>query len=120
MNYKTNNKWVSEIEEGMSKAIAFSNNNHQDIRYIWRYAISHAIESMNLTDLDTIEDIEEYVAGLIDQDWSCDPDSKNSYRFHYASTYIFSHVPAGYLDEMQGDRVMDYVNEKIDLFSKRA
>lgn len=117
MMNKPKKQWVTEIEKGIAVAISFAEKRNEDISNIFKYAISHAVEAMGLEDLDSIEEIEEYIGELIDQDWSCDPESKNRYKFHYASTYIFSHVPPGFLEEMEADQIMEYVNDEIDLFT---
>ena len=108
--------WVTEIENGLLKAIKISEEQDRDIHYIYLYAISHAIESLLIEDLDTIQEIEEYIDQMIDEDWSLDSNSKKRFKFHYAYSYIFSHVVAKKLDEMEADRIMDYVNEQINLF----
>ncbi|MBV7317415.1 hypothetical protein [Shewanella sp. NIFS-20-20] len=113
-------KWVEEIGHGIPVAIAAARNNSEHLSYIFKYAISHAIESMDIHDLDVIEEIEEYISELIDLDWSNDPESKSQYKFHYASTYIFAHVPAEQIEEMEADRIMDYVVEKLELFQTNA
>ena len=50
-------------------------------------------------------------------DCSCDPQSKYQFKFHYVSSYLSCHVTAGKIDEMKYDRIMEYVCDRIDLFT---
>lgn len=49
-------------------------------------------------------------------DWSVDKDSKNQYKFHYVSSYLYCYVVAGKIDEMKYDRIMEYVCGEMELF----
>ena len=45
-----------------------------------------------------------------------DPGAIHSYKFHFVSAYLYSHVVAELLPEMDCDRIMDYINDEWDLF----
>lgn len=63
---------------------------------------------------EVVEETERQVA----EDRSHDEASIERYKFHYVSSYSFCYVIAGKLDEMEYDRVMDYVCSKMDLFDE--
>ncbi|MEP5766049.1 MAG: hypothetical protein ABJ308_15740 [Halieaceae bacterium] len=51
------------------------------------------------------------------EDASHDPHSRERFKFHYVSSYLFCSVVAGKIDEFEYDRIMEYVNDEMDLFS---
>ncbi|MBV1908473.1 MAG: hypothetical protein KUG78_04075 [Kangiellaceae bacterium] len=53
----------------------------------------------------------------IQSDWKYDEGSKKHAKFHFVSSYLFSQIPAGLLDELEGDRIMDYLSENMELFN---
>lgn len=54
---------------------------------------------------------------LVQSDWACDDRSKEQYKFHYVSSYLFCFVVAEKIAESKYDEVMDYVNRNMDLFT---
>lgn len=51
-----------------------------------------------------------------EQDCAHDEKSRYRYRFHYVSSFLYCYVVAGKIDEAKYDRIMDYVNDRLDLF----
>lgn len=49
---------------------------------------------------------------------SVDDKSKFQYKFHYVSSYLYCFVVAGKIDEMKYDKIMDFVNSEMDLFTE--
>lgn len=47
--------------------------------------------------------------------WSHDEKSKDQYKFHYVSSYLFCFVVAEKIDDFKYDEVMGYVNSEMDL-----
>ena len=54
----------------------------------------------------------------IEQDCSFDPESINRYKFNYVASYLYCYVVAEKIDDFKYDRIMDYVNSNMDLFSE--
>lgn len=52
------------------------------------------------------------------EDCSHDESSKNQYKYHYVSSYLYCYVVAGKMDESKYDRIMEYVNHELDLFEE--
>jgi hypothetical protein len=50
-------------------------------------------------------------------DWSHDEKSKDQYKFHYVSSYLYCFVVAGKIDDFKYDQIMEYVTGKMDLFT---
>jgi hypothetical protein len=82
---------------------------------LFRYAPIIAAQKRNIAGTDrgiemlsVIEDIEH--------DFDVDDEAKDRYLFNFVFSYIHSHTYADLLEEMEADRVMDYINDNYDLF----
>ncbi len=53
----------------------------------------------------------------VKEDWSHDENSKNQYKFHFVSSYLYCYVVSGKIDEFKYDEIMEYVNSKMNLFT---
>lgn len=109
-----NGHWLEEIMTALSNAEKTAAECGLELEYLYKYAPALAMKKRGTLANDEIkEDVEERVQS----DWDCDEKSKQHYKFYFLSSYIFSHVPAGLLDEMEGDRIMEYINENMELFN---
>ena len=56
----------------------------------------------------------------VEVEWeaSVDEEARGRYKFHFVSSYVFAHVHMGHLEELEADRLMDYINESWDLFDE--
>ena len=52
----------------------------------------------------------------VKRDWSVDEESKQHYKFHFVSSYLFCFVVADKIDEFKYDNIMEFVNHEMDLF----
>ena len=109
-----NRHWLKEIKKGLSNAEKTSAKSGANLEFLYKIAPEMAMKKRGVSLNDEIaDDVEERVLS----DWEYDEGSKQHYRFHFVSSYIFSHVPAGLLSEMEADRIMEYINENMELFS---
>lgn len=74
------------------------------------------IKNRKIINNSLISEIKKDIEMRVMQDWEVDIRSKNHYKFHFVSSYIFSHVTAGFFDEFMGDKIMEYVNDNMSLF----
>jgi len=51
-----------------------------------------------------------------ERDCSHDENSRHQYKFHYVSSFLYCYVVAGKIDEKKYDRIMEYLNDEMDLF----
>ena len=61
--------------------------------------------------------MQEFSNKGVEFDFSIDPESKRYYRFQFVIAYVQAHVPADVISELEGDRIMAYINGEWDLFS---
>lgn len=113
---KRNRHWLKECQKALSVAEKKAKTEYIDIHYLYRITPDLVIKERKVTNSDTIAEIKEYIEDAVKSDWELDGRSKNNYKFHFVWSYIYSHDPADMVDEMDADRVMEYVNENMRLF----
>ena len=96
-----------QLEEGKSPV-----NNKLEI---FRHApiLASIKRNINGTDrgmemLSVIEDIKK--------DFDVDDEAKERYLFNFVFAYIHGHIYADLLEEIEADRIMDYINDNYQLF----
>ena len=109
--------WLKEIEKAIDVGhkIAFEEGRLAECFY--QYAQPIMMENRGITNKKIESEIKEFIEDLVRHDWDADPESRKQYIFHFVSSYLYAHVPSGYIDEMEADRIMEYINETMDLFT---
>jgi len=87
-----------------------------DIQDVYKLAATVAAENRGIKDPTTIKRMAEYTEELVEEDHALVPADKHQVLFYFVIAYIHAHVPAGILEEMEADRIMEYLNEALDLF----
>ncbi len=113
-----NRHWLKEIQKALSAAEKKGKRESIEIEYLYRYALDFVVKNRRITNRDSIEEIKKDIEDRVESDWGCEDESRRHYKFHFVSSYIFAHIPAGLLEEMWGDRVMEYINRNMDLFEE--
>lgn len=117
MNLPARNRhWKKEIEKALAAAEKRAQRESVELKYIYKYAPDYIAINRSLSDPALLKHIEDDIQDRVYHDWNVDERSYLNHKFHFASSYIFGHVAAGLMDEMDGDKVMDYINQNIDLF----
>ena len=75
-----------------------------------------AAERRRIEDDGVIAEMVRLTDESVEREFSVDPESKGHYQFQFVIAYVHAHVPAGLFTEMEGDRIMDYINDRWDLF----
>ena len=78
--------------------------------------LTNIVKNRGISDQSTIDEIIERIDADIRYCTEVDPDSILNYKFNFVSSYLYGHVAAGILEEMAVDKIMDYINQNIDLF----
>ena len=65
-----------------------------------------------------IQEMSETNDRQVKEDWSHDEKSKDQYKFHFVSSYLYCFVVSGKIDEFKYDEIMEYVNSKMELFEE--
>jgi len=109
--------WLNRVRASLENALEIAESS--DIPTENLYMLAPILYSQELkTDNEALlqamaEANEEQVA----YDFSVDEQSRFQYKFHYVSSYLNCFVVAGKIDEMKYDRIMDYVCDRMDLFT---
>lgn len=73
------------------------------------------MRNRGIKDSHVAHEIYEYIEELVGQDWRIDPASKQYFIFHFVSFYLFAHVPAGYFEEKEADRIIGLPEQEYEL-----
>jgi len=74
-----------------------------------------AAERRGIVDSDLIDEMNDYVVQQVEAD-ILNGGQFSDYKFHFAISYIHAHTPAGIVEELMADQIMEYVNNEWDLF----
>ena len=110
-------QWLNEVEESLAKALDISKDGSVQLKNLYMLAPIIYSERQKTNNESLIQEMIEANDQQVKRDWSYDEESKNQYKFHYVSSYLFCFVVAGKIDEFRYDEIMDYINRKMDLFT---
>jgi hypothetical protein len=110
-------KWFREVESSLAEAINASDGGTVPLQNLYMLAPIFYSKRHNMNNEALLRKMIEASDAQVAEDISHDPRSIEQYKFHYVSCYLYCLVVAGKFDEFQYDRVMEYVNERMNLFS---
>lgn len=110
-------QWLKEAEESLSKAINMSKDGSFPLHNLYMLAPLIYSEREKTNNEQMIKEMIDANDEQVKRDWSFDEESKNQYKFHFVSSYLFCFVVAGKIEERRYDEIMDFVNRKMDLFT---
>lgn len=111
-----NRNWLKEIQTAYTKAERDVVRDDVDVKRIYVYAVKYAAKNRGIKDKGLISEIVKHAVDAVKLELQNDPDTENNCRFNFVSTYIYSHYYADLLNEIECDKIMDYVNREWDLF----
>ncbi len=119
MNIPTNHQdWLIDVQEAyvaaskcFLKGASPISNRHE----LFKMAAIVAAERRGIVDSDLIEEMNVYVVQQVEADIS-NGGQFSDYKFHFVISYIHAHTPAGIVEELVADKIMEYVNNEWDLF----
>ena len=109
--------WLKEAEESLLKALDVSKDETVPSQNLYMLAPLIYSERKRTNNEALIQEMIEENERQVHEDWSHDEKSKDQYKFHYVSSYLFCFVVAGKIDEFKYDEIMEYVTGKMDLFT---
>ena len=118
---ETKSQWLSDVQEAYDTAKYKFENGLFEIDVIedlYKLSSQMAANNRGISDSEILEEMYIFSTELVEHDFSINPAERAKYKFQFVIAYIHSHVPAGFITEMEDDRIMDYVNEMWDLFSE--
>jgi len=111
-----NRKWLKEVKLAYSKAETIAVRESIQKNEMYRIAPILVAENRGIDSQEVVDQMVQYSAQDVAQGERVDPGSENNHLFHFVSAYIHSHHVAGLMDEMQCDRVLEYINCEWELF----
>lgn len=111
-------KWLNEVSKSLEEAIEKSSDGKIPLQNLYMLAPLLYAQKNNMHNDALLKEMIEEAENQVAEDCSHDEASVERYKFHYVSSYLFCYVVAGKIDEMEYDRIMDYVCSNMDLFSE--
>ena len=110
-------KWLNEVKQSLAEAIEKVGNGSIPLQNLYMIAPILYMEKHNSNNEQLFQEMIDANDEKVKRDWSLDDKSKEQYKFHYVSSYLYCFVVAGKFDEFKYDKIMDYVCGKMDLFT---
>ena len=114
---KAMKQWLKEAEEALAKALDISKDGSVQLQNMYMLAPIIYSERQKTNNEALIKEMIDANDEQVKRDWSFDEESKNQYKFHFVSSYLYCFVIAEKVDEMKYDEIMEYVTGKMDLFA---
>ena len=111
--------WRSDVLSSFERAAKLFDRGESglnDWRDLYKLAPTIAARNRGISSQATLSYMSEYANEGVEHDHRVEPKNKEHVLFHFTSAYIDAHVAAGLVGELEADRIMDYLNENIDLF----
>jgi len=87
-----------------------------ELENLYYLAPALAAKRRKIQDQELIKEMQRHAIDGVKHDLSLAPESIKFWLFHFILAYVHSHVPIEIVDELAMDRVMDYINDRNDLF----
>lgn len=110
-------KWLKYAENSLAEAIKAAKVSSVSNQNLYKLAPILYSEQFKTKNSQLIQEMSDTTDEMVKEDWSHDRKSKDQYRFHYVSSYLYCFVVAGKFDEMKYDRIMEYVCTRMGLFT---
>ncbi|RYE49960.1 MAG: hypothetical protein EOP48_20645 [Sphingobacteriales bacterium] len=110
-------KWLKEVSSSLEEAVNKAESGNIPLANIYMLAPLLYAEKHNMRNEALLKEMIDETEAQVAEDYSHNEKSREQYKFQYVSSYLFCFVVAGKLEEMQYDRVMEYVCERMALFT---
>ena len=110
-------EWLKETEEALFEAITASHDGAIPLQNLYMLAPIIYSERQKTKNELLINKMIEANDKQVTSEWALDEESKDQYKFHFVSSYLFCFVVAGKIDDFKYDKIMEYVNSQIELFT---
>ena len=119
---KTNQDWLSDVKKAYLFACADARDRKSEFSHLpdlFRAAAYIAAKRRGISDPALIQTMNDYVVRQVENDLT-NGGQLSDYKFHFVISYVHAHTPAGIIEELKADRIMEYVNDHWDLFDETA
>ena len=110
------NKWLIESREALSKALSIASGDSMPLYNMYMLAPIIYSERQKMNNDALFKNMASETDERVKSDWIVDEESKQHYKFHFVSSYLFCFVVADKIDEHKYDDIMEFVNQEMDLF----
>lgn len=110
-------KWLNEVSDSLAEAIERAEGENTPLQEIYTLAPLLYAEKYKMEDSSVLNEMLAEVKAQVAQDYSHDERSKDQYKFHYVSSYLYCFVVEERLEESEYDQIMEYVCINMDLFT---
>ncbi len=111
------NKYLNEVKQSLADACEKANDGSMPLQNLYMIAPILYMDKHNSNNEELLQEMIEANDEQVTRDWSLDDRSKEQYKFHYVSSYLYCFVVTGKFDEFKYDQIMEYVCSKMDLFT---
>jgi len=110
-------KWLNEVKQSLADAHEKAKNGSIPLQILYMIAPILYLEKHKSNNEQLLQEMIDTNDKQVTRDWSLDERSKEQYKFHYVSSYLYCFVMAGKFDDFKYDLIMEYVCSKMDLFT---
>jgi len=110
-------KYLYEVKQSLADACKKSEDGSMPLHNLYMIAPILYMDKHNSNDEQLLQEMMDANDEQVTRNWSLDDRSKEQYKFHYVSSYLYCFVIAGKFDEFKYDQIMEYVCSKMDLFT---
>ena len=111
------NKYLNEVKQSLADAQEKAKDGSMPLHNLYMIAPILYMDKHNSNNEQLFQEMIDANDEQVTRDWSLDDRSKEQYKFHYVSSYLYCFVIAGKFDEFKYDKIMEYVSNKMDLFT---
>ncbi|EKO3655712.1 hypothetical protein [Vibrio metschnikovii] len=109
-------KWSKEVNEALDEALQAISSGDIPKENMYKLASIFYSKRNHMNNDSLFEVMTNEIDERVKSDWLFDTDSKEQYKFHFVSSYLFCYVVAGKIDEFLYDQIMNRINQEMDLF----
>ena len=112
------NKWLEEATASLEEALEVAERGDVPPQNLYMLAPILYSQKFHMNNDALIQEMINASEEQVKYEWSVDEKSKDQFKFHYVSSYLYCFVVAGKFDEMKYDNIMELVCSKMDLFTE--
>lgn len=114
-------EWEDDVFDAVEVALkqigaSYDDEPSPELENIYYNAPFLAAQRRKIKDPELIKEMERHAIEGVKHDLFLAPETIRFWLFHFVLAYVHSHVPVDIVDELAMDRVMDYINDRHDLF----
>lgn len=110
-------KWLIIAQQSLADALEKASDGSIPLENLYMLAPLMYSEAYKTRNESLIQKMIDATTDQVAEDWSHDEKSREQYKFHFVSSYLYCFVVAGKFDDFEYDQIMEYVCCNMDLFT---